>query len=164
MYLWNIKALKKNLSTKALTEAETFWYFFAVLTLDTLFYNMTSLFPGDEPLEVWDYVEYLGAVIFTIGGTYVAYRANGGASGQHFLSRYFPIIWVLTIRFLVFMIPILIVAGFVMFSFTDQLFGAEAEEADFPVFSRAVLIASWIWFLVFYYRLAVHMRGVAKAA
>lgn len=163
MYLWNIKALKKNLGTKALTEAETFWYFFAVITLETLFYNMTSLFPGDEPLEVWDYVEYLGAVIFTLGGTYVVYRANSGASGRQFLSRYFPLMWVLTIRFLVFMIPILFVAGFVMFNFSDALFGAEAEEADFPVFSRAVLIASWIWFLVFYYRLAVHMRDVAKA-
>lgn len=164
MYLWNIKALKKNLSTKALTEAQTFWYFFAVITLETLFYNMTSLFPGDEPIELWDYVEYVGAVIFTIGGTLVVYRANGGASGRNFLLRYFPLMWVLTIRFLVFMIPILIVAGFLMFSFTDALFGAEAEEADFPLFSRAVLVASWIWFLAFYYRLAVHIRDVAKAA
>lgn len=164
MYLWNIKALKKNLSAQAQTEAQTFWYFFAVLTLETLFFHMASLFPGDEPIELWDYVEYVGAVIFTIGGTYVVYRANGGASGRHFLQRYFPLMWVLTIRFLVFMIPILIVAGFVMFSFSDALFGAEAEEAGFPVFSRAVLIASWIWFLVFYYRLVVHMRDVAKAA
>ena len=164
MYLWNIKALKKNLSTQALTEAQTFWYFFAVLTLDTLFFQMATLFPGDEPLTLWDYVEYVGAVIFTVGGTFVVYRANDGASGRHFLSRYFPLIWVLTVRFLVFMIPILIVAGFVIFSFSDTLFGAEAEEQDFPLFSRAVMVASWIWFLVFYYRLAVHMRDVAKAA
>lgn len=164
MYLWNIKALKKNLSAQALTEAQTFWYFFAVLTLETLFFHMASLFPGDEPIELWDYVEYVGAVIFTVGGTFVVYRANGGASGRHFLTRYFSLMWVLTIRFLVFMIPILIVAGFVIFSFSDTLFGAEAEEADFPVFSRTVLVASWIWFLVFYYRLAVHMRDVAKAA
>lgn len=164
MYLWNIKALKKNLSAQALNDAQTFWYFFAVLTLETLFYNMTSFFPGGEPIEFWDYVEYVGAVIFTLGGTFVAYRANGGASGRLFLSRYFPLMWVLTIRFLVFMIPILLVAGFVMFRFSDALFGTEAEEADFPVFSRTVLFASWVWFLVFYYRLAVHMRDVAKAA
>lgn len=164
MYLWNIKALKKNLRTQALTEAQIFWYFFAVLTLETLFFHLTSLLPGDELIDLWDYVEYVGAVIFTIGGTYVVYRANDGASGRHFLTRYFPLMWVLTIRFLVFMIPILIVMGLLAFSFSDTLFDANAEEADFPVFSRAVLAASWIWFLVFYYRLAVHMRDVAKAA
>ena len=164
MYLWNIKALKKNLSTQALTEAQTFWYFFAVLTLETLFYNMTSLFPRDEPLEVWDYVEYLGAVIFTIGGTYVVYRANGGASGRQFLSRYFPLMWVLTIRFLAWMIPILIGVGLLMFGIAMILLDAESEDPDFSSISRYMLIASWVWFLVFYYRLAVHMRDVAKAA
>ena len=164
MYLWNIKALKKSLSTQALTETQTFWYFFAVLTLETLFYNMTSLFPGDEPLEVWDYVEYLGAVILTIGGTYVVYRANGGASGRHFLSRYFPLMWVLTIRFLAWMIPILIGVGLLMFGIAVILLGADSEDPDFTSISRALLIASWVWLLVFYYRLAIHMRDVAKAA
>lgn len=164
MYLWNIKALKKNLSAQALTEAQTFWYFFSVLTLETLFYNMASLFPGDEPLEVWDYVEYVGAVIFTIGGTYVAYRANGGASGRQFLLRYFPLMWVLTIRFLVWMIPILIGVGLLIFGIAGVLLDAEAEDPDFSSISRALLVASWVWFLVFYYRLAVHMRDVAKAA
>lgn len=164
MYLWNIKALKKNLSTQALTEAQTFWYFFAVLTLEALFYNMISLVPREEPLDVWDYVDYLGTVIFTIGGTYVAYRANGGASGRQFLSRYFPLMWVLTIRFLAWMIPILIGVGLLMFGIAMILLDTESEDPDFSSISRYMLIASWVWFLVFYYRLAVHMRDVAKAA
>ena len=164
MYLWDIKALKKKLSTQALTEGQTFAYFLAVLTLDTLMYQLVMLFPGTEPTEVWDYVEYMGTVIFTVGGTLVVYRANGGASGRHFLLRYFPLMWVLTIRFLVFMLPILVAVGAVMFGFSETLFDTEAEDADFLPITRALLVASWVWFLVFYYRLAVHMRDVAKAA
>ena len=164
MYLWDIKALKKKLVTQSLTEAQVFAYFLAVLTLDTLMYQLSTLFPGTEPTDVWDYVEYVVTVIFTVGGTLVVYRANGGASGRQFLLRYFPLMWVLTIRFLVFMIPILIVAGAVMFGFSESLFDPEAEEAESMSITRALLVASWVWFLVFYYRLAVHMRAIAKAA
>ena len=164
MYLWDIKALKKNLVAQSLTEAQVFAYFLAVLTLDTLIYEVSTLLPGEEPTDVWDYVGYVVTVIFTVGGTLLAYQANGGASGRQFLLRYFPLMWVLTIRFLVYMVPFLIVAGFLMFGFAETLFDTEAEEAESMSITRAFLVASWVWFLVFYYRLAVHMRDVAKAA
>ena len=164
MYLWDIKALKKKLVAHSLTEAQVFAYFLVVLTLDTLLYQLSMVFSGPEPAEIWDYVEYVGTVIFTVGGTLVVYRANGGASGRQFLLRYFPLMWVLTIRFLVFMVPILIVAGLVMFGFSETLFDTEAEDAAFLPITRALLVVSWVWFLVFYYRLAVHMNDVAKAA
>ena len=164
MYLWDIKALKKKLVAHSLTEAQVFAYFLVVLTLDTLLYQLSMVFSGPEPAEIWDYVEYVGTVIFTVGGTLVVYRANGGASGRQFLLRYFPLMWVLSIRFLVFMVPFLIVAGFLMFGFfAETLFNTEAEGAESTI-TRALLVASWVWFLVFYYRLAVHMRDVAKAA
>lgn len=164
MYLWDIKALKKKLVTQSLTEAQVFTYFLAVLTLDTLMYQLSTLFPGTEPADVWDYVEYVVTVIFTVGGTLVVYRANGGASGRQFLLRYFPLMWVLTIRFLVFMVPFFIVAGLLMFGFAETLFDTEADEAESMSITRAILVASWVWFLVFYYRLAIHMRDVAHLA
>lgn len=163
MYLWDIKALKKKLVARSLTEAQVFAYFFAVLTLDTLVYQLSAIFSGPEPAEIWDYVEYAVTVIFTVGGTLVVYVANGGASGRQFLPRYFPLMWVLTIRFLVWMIPILIGVGILMFGIAKVLLDAEVEDPDFTSISRVLLVASWAWFLVFYYRLAVHMRDVAKA-
>ena len=163
MYLWNIQTLKKKLAKQGLTEAQTFSYFLAVLTLETFVFQLAALFPETDPTDVWDYVEYVGALIFTVGGTLLAYKANGGASGRQFLTRYFPLMWVLTIRFLVFMIPILIVAGLLMFGFSDTLFDTE-EEVDLIHIDRILLVASWLWFMVFYYRLAVHMRDVAKTA
>lgn len=164
MYLWDVKTLKKKLSTQALTEAQTFTYFLAVLTLETVLFQLVSLFPGTESTDVWDYVEYAGAVIFTVGGTLVVYRANGGAAGRQFLVRYFPLMWVLTIRFLVFLIPILIVTILLMFGLSETLFDMESEDADWVPMARTMVVTSWIWFLVFYYRLAVHMHDVAKAA
>ena len=164
MYLWNIKALKKELTADVLTEPQVFAYFLAMLTLDTLFYELTWLFPGTSETNIWDYVGYAGSVAFTIGGTLVAYRMNGGSAGSGFLARFFPLMWVLTVRFLVFLLPLFVLAMIPMFYFSEALFGTEAAGEDFTALSGYAVIVSWVWFLAFYYRLAVHMRDVARAA
>ncbi len=164
MYIWNIKELKKELAATALTESQLFAYFLAVLTLETLMFQLVVLFPGTGDADVWDYAEYVGSVVFTVGGTLVAYRMNGGSAGRDFLTRYFPLMWVLTVRFLVFLLPLLVVAMIPMFYFSEVLFGADAAGDDFAALSMYVVMLSWAWFLVFYYRLAVHLRDVARAA
>lgn len=163
MYFWNIKALKKELVANALTESQVFAYFLAVLTLETVTFQLTTLFPGTEDADVWDYVGYVGSVVFTVGGTLVAYRQNGGSAGRGFLARYFPLLWVLTVRFLVFLLPFLVLAMIPMVYFSEALIGTDAEGEDFAALSMYVVMLSWVWFLVFYYRLAIHMRDVARA-
>ena len=164
MYFWNIKALKKELVANALTESQVFAYFLAVLTLETVTFQLTTLFPGTEDADVWDYVGYVGSVVFTVGGTLVAYRQNGGSAGRGFLARYFPLLWVLTVRFLVFLLPFLVLAMIPMVYFSEALFGTDAEGEDFAALSMVVVMLSWVWFLVFYYRLAIHVRDVACGA
>ena len=163
MYFWNIKALKKVLVANALTESQVFAYFLAVLTLETVTFQLTTLFPGTEDADVWDYVGYVGSVVFTVGGTLVVYRQNGGSAGRGFLARYFPLLWVLTVRFLVFLLPLLVLAMIPMVYFSEALFGTDAEGEDFAALSMYVVVLSWVWFMVFYYRLAVHIREVARA-
>jgi len=163
MYFWNIKALKKELVANVLTESQVFAYFLAVLTLETVTFQLTTLFPGTEDADVWDYVGYVGSVVFTVGGTLVAYWQNGGSAGRGFLARYFPLLWVLTVRFLVFLLPFLVLAMIPMVYFSEALFGTDAEGEDFAALSMYVVMLSWVWFLVFYYRLAVHIREVARA-
>jgi len=164
MYIWNIKALKKELAANALTESQVFAYFLAVLTLETLTFQLTVLFPGTGEAGIWDYVGFAGSVVFTLGGTLVAYRQNGGSAGKGFLGRFFPLMWVLTVRFLVFLPPLLAVAMLPMVYFSEALFGTEAADGDVTALSIYFVMLSWAWFLVFYYRLAVHMRDVARAA
>lgn len=164
MYLWNIKALKKELAANTLTESQVFAYFLTMLTLDTLVYQLAPLFPSTGDTNVWDYVGYVGSVVFTVGGALLAYRMNGGSAGRGFLARYFPLMWVLSVRFLVFLLPLLVAAMIPMFYFSEALFGTDAAGEDFAALSMYVVLVSWVWFLVFYYRLAVHMRDVARAA
>jgi hypothetical protein len=164
MYIWNIKALKKELTANVLTEPQVFAYFLAVLTLETVTYQLATLFPGTGDADVWDYAEYAGSVVFTVGGTLVAYRQNGGSAGRDFLARYFPLLWVLTVRFLVFLLPLLVVAMIPLFYFSKTLFGTDAADEDLAALSMYVVLLSWGWFLAFYYRLAVHLREVARAA
>ena len=164
MYFWNIKALKKELVANALTESQVFVYFLAVLTLETVTYQLATFFPGTGDMGAWDYVEYAGSVVFTVGGTLVAYRQNGGSAGRGFLARYFPLLWVLTVRFLVFLLPLLVLAMIPMAYFSEALFGMDTAGEDFAALSMYVVMLSWVWSLVFYYRLAVHIRDVARGA
>jgi len=164
MYFWNIKALKKELVADVLSESQVFSYFLAVLTLDTLLFQLVAFFPGAEDPSVWDYADFAGSVGFTVGGTLLAYRQNGGSAGRGFLGRYFPLMWALTVRFLVFLLPVFAVAAIPMFYFSEAFFGTEAAGEDSATLSMYVVMLSWAWFLAFYYRLAVHMRAVARAA
>lgn len=164
MYFWNITALKQELVANALTESQVFAYFLAVLTLEMLTFQLTALFPGTGETGIWDYVGFVGSVVFTVGGTLIAYRMNGGSTGKGFLGRFFPLLWVLTVRFLVFLLPLLVVAMIPLFFFSERLFGTDAADEEFAGLSMYVVILSWIWFLAFYYRLAVHLRDVARAA
>ena len=162
MYLWNIKALKAELAADTVTEPQVFIYFLAVLTLETVLYQMTPLFPSSSDSNFWDYAGFAGTVVLTVGGTLVAYRQNGGNAGRAFLTRFFPLLWVLTIRFLVFLLPVLVLAMAPVAYFSDSLFGAETQDGDFNLLSMVVAMLSMGWLLVFYYRLAVHMRAVAR--
>jgi hypothetical protein len=72
--------------------------------------------------------------------------------------------WVLTVRFLVFLLPLLVLAMIPLLYFSDALFGVDAAGENFAALSMYVVMLSWAWFLVFYYRLAVHLRDVARAA
>jgi hypothetical protein len=164
MYIWNIKALKKELIANMLTESQVFAYFLAVLTLDTLLFQLVAFFPGTGDAGVWDYADFVGSVVFTLGGTLVVYRMNGGSAGRDFLVRYFPLMWVLTVRFLIFMLPLLVLAIIPLFYFSETLFGTEAAGEDFAALTMYVVIVGWAYFLAFYYRLAVHLRDVARAA
>ena len=164
MYFWNIKALKNELAANTLTESQVFAYFLAMLTLETLMFELAPLFPSTGDTNVWDYAYFVGSVVFTVGGTLVAYRMNGGSAGRGFLVRYFPLMWVLTVRFLVLLLPLLVLVMIPMVYFSEALFGTDAAGEDFAALSIYVVMLSWVWFLVFYYRLAVHLRDVARAA
>lgn len=162
MYFWNLRALKRELVAGALGEGRVFSYFFAVLTFDTVLYYLGSLLPASET-TIWTYV---GAVVMagtTLTGTYVAWRQNGGTAGRDFLGRYFPLLWVLCVRFLAVIMAIVLPVAFVS-GMVAGWTGAPVESGDgLHPWEPLVLAVAWAWLAVFYWRLAVHTREVASA-
>lgn len=120
MYFWNIEALKKDIVKDRLTEKERFVYVLIYLVLTAV--GFEYLQQVDTELEnIWDSIEAIANVLIVLIGTYCAYRANGGENGQDFLGRYFSVGFVVSIRFFVYLIPIVILLSiYFVLSFPDS--------------------------------------------
>lgn len=154
MYWWNIKALKKDLTRGALPGHGVFLYFFAVLVVDTLLLATWGLFPTAGDGNFWDLLYAGGYLLIVLAGTLILYRINGGAGGRLFLERYFPLLWVVGVRFLVFSVPLAVLWGV-------WRWDLEAEDAVDTGPEAVIMLAA---ILLYYWRLAVHLGQVRAAA
>lgn len=152
MYLWNIKELKRQLRSGRITEHSVFSYFLAFLILDTLVIASWGMVPFEHHLSALDYIEAVGYFLIVTAGTIVLYLRNGGKRGSKFLVRYFPLLWVVGIRFLAVCVPITATYVFLTFS--------PAEDAEMDVWyeTAAYLLVT----ALFYWRLFVHIGDVAS--
>ena len=162
MYIWNIRALKQELMAGKPKEAPLFGYFYAILVVDLAILYSYWLLPMSN-ISIWTYV---GAVVtpgITLVGTYIAWHQNGRSAGRDFLGRYFPLMWVLGVRFCVMplavILPIVFVGGIVA-GLTGFGNGGEIPALTEPM----ALVLGWTWLVVFYWRLAVHMREIATTS
>ena len=160
MYFWNIQALRRDLQVSRPGEGEVFGYFLAVLMLETLIWESGTLWASNPDPGFWDVLGLVGNLTIMLIGTVLAYRANDGANGRDFLARYFPLFWVLTIRFLAISIPILAAVFVVVLSLAGG--DTEAETGELPALVPALALTGWVLMAWFYYRLVVHMQAVAN--
>lgn len=161
MYFWNLRALKRELIAGGMGEGRLFGYFFAVLIFDIAMLYLGPLFPTKE-ITVWTYVGTVAMVGTTLIGTYIAWRLNGGTAGRNFFGRYFPLLWVLGVRFWAVILAIVLPVGFVS-GIMAVLSGSPVESGDGPSpWEPLALAIAWAWLAAFYWRLAVHMRAVAS--
>lgn len=100
MYFWRIENLKAEMATRPLSEREALPYLIAFVALSSaviyLPLPMTTL---------WDQLAAAWSVLLAVAGTIYIYHQNGGASGHHFLQRYFAIGWVVSVRWFFLIIP-----------------------------------------------------------
>jgi hypothetical protein len=164
MYLWNIRAVKRDLIAGMLSEAQVFGYFLAVVMFEALVWQGMALFPAETWPGPWDYLELIGSLAITLGGTVVVYRMNGAGRGRNFLGRYFPLMWVLSVRFLVGVFPLTLALVLLLLALGESFSAAApTDESDLDIL-WAVVVATWAVTVLFYYRFAVHMRDVARGA
>jgi hypothetical protein len=164
MYFWNVRALKRELVSQPLPESKLFGYFLAVLMVETALWQTLVLFPSEQGPELWDYLSVIGGLALTLGGTVLAYRMNGGAGGRNFLGRFFPLFWVLSVRFLVLATPVAALAIGAAMVADGWLTDPEVAAEEGSAIIMSVTVVTWVVSALFYYRLAAHMRDVARSA
>ncbi len=106
IYFWNLQALKMELGKGNLPQPQAFMY----LLVSSM---STSLVLGSTP--EWAIITgWQGILLWALGlaitgyGIFYCYRANGGADGMDFLSRFISLGWVIGIRLGVFCIPLIV--------------------------------------------------------
>lgn len=144
MYIWNIEQLKNDIRSNRLTEKDRFIYLFINLFFTTFALEAISFIPGSYEFYGWAAMSSISNVTFLCIGTYAAYKVNGGNSGVDFLGRYFSLSFVVNVRFIVLLIPAILVQTLIIASFEDS------SETTYLAAIETVLYAIWSGLLYWY--------------
>ena len=156
MYLWNTRALAKELKEETVSQSQRFKYFLVFTMLYT-----TILVVGHyvdrydiTPESVTNSVLTL---LVTLIGTIWCYRANGGRNGHEFIDRSICLGLPIGIRLIVVMIFILILYFIVGSIIYGEAFFLSTKIPNWlDVTIGALIQIAFIW------RLAVHLRWIAS--
>ncbi|MDQ3310076.1 MAG: hypothetical protein M3497_08100 [Gemmatimonadota bacterium] len=152
MRFWRIQETKADLIEGRVGERETFRYIFASLVFLTYSSVSVGLYMGQHSPS-WNWVDDVTSAFAHAIMVYIAFRANGGASGRNFAARYFAISWVLGIRFYVGVVP-LVIGGVLLLGLT---------RTSFPAVQPFLPLVGITYLGLFYWRLYVHVKEVAAA-
>jgi hypothetical protein len=148
MYWVRVSQLKNDLIAGRLSERRAFPYFLAILVVDTALINSSLGFPGDFDPSLISLAHVVVPLAIVVTATILLYRVNGGASGHSFFIRYFPILWVVGIRFLPLGIAVL-----------GMWFYFQFNAAEYSPSWRDVALWNALYAL-YYWRVWVHFHDV----
>ena len=117
-------------------EAEVGPYFMAYMILTAAVMGLA--FGGPNP---WDIAGGVASVVITIFGVLHLKKKNGETFGDLFVSKYFCLGWVITVRMLLLAIP----AAVVLFAFASIIGGADAINPAGAIFTIALEILFYWW-------------------
>lgn len=149
MYFWKIEKLKESIRENKLTEKQRFIYLILYVVLGAICLEVMAYIPTENPNK-WDIVNNILNVLIPSIGTYFSYKSNGADSGNDFIGKYFSICFVLSIRFLVYLVPILILY------FLYYFYAYQTEEEIQTNFIDVIPFS--IWHAAIYWRLCFHIR------
>jgi len=153
MYFWKIESLKQDIRADLFTDKNLIPYVVLYIGCCVAAIEMNGYLPYED-INLWTYLQSTLFILIPIAGTIYAYSCNGGANGEGFASKYFSIGFVVGIRFVVFLIPIvvlMIIYWLVMFP----------EQEVFPTTFLEVLVLS-SWYALAYFRIAKHIGDTVK--
>jgi hypothetical protein len=159
MYFWKINSLKKHVFENGLSEAQTFYYILLFVGLSAIGIELMPYLPTENP-NSWNYIESIINILIPTIGTIMAYRANGASEGKRFAGKYFSISFVMGIRFLVYLIPAVIMLG-VYYGLSVDWSSPDVEQAFDTGWFEVLLFSGW--YAAIYWRVVKHVRDVAMA-
>jgi uncharacterized membrane-anchored protein YitT (DUF2179 family) len=151
VYFWNIKALKNDIRENRFSEKDRFIYFIIYFVFSAIGLELVMYMPI-ENANLWDYVDSFLNILIVLVGTVFAYKANGYSNGSDFLGKYFSISFVVSIRFLIYLIPLLVL----YIIYYEYAFTYEEEIAT----SYVDVIPFLIWPFLLYWNICRHIKQV----
>lgn len=153
MYFWKIELLKKDIVEGSFTDKELIPYI--VLYAGLYAFSMeTSGYLPYKDANIWTYILSILNVLIPIVGTIYAYKCNNSGNGENFASKYFSIGFVVGIRFLVYLIPLMAL----MIVYWVVILEEQEELLTTPV--EVILFSAW--YALFYYKMARHISSTTK--
>ncbi len=153
MYFWKIELLKDDLINNRFDDKSLLPYIILTIFLYTLGTEITAYIPYEEVNLLTYLLSFMNVLIPIIGTIYI-YKKNGGANGKNFANRYITISFVIGIRFLVYLIPVMIILiCYWNFTFSEQ------ETIPTTLFEIVVLS---LWYIILYYNIAKHIESLSK--
>ncbi|MBI1381804.1 MAG: hypothetical protein GC161_12040 [Planctomycetaceae bacterium] len=148
MYFWRIEELKTAMAARPLSDREVAPYLVVAAGLSSVLW-----WTPETELNFWDGADTVLSIAVAVLGTLHVYERNGGAQGQHLLQRYFAIGWVVGIRFLAVVLPLLFGYYFLLFA----AFGVETQQTTWQEFLMFAALQ-----ISLYWRFGHHVRDLAQ--
>ena len=145
MYFVFYHPLKHMLRTNSLSDREALPY----LIIDAVLFSLGSSSEADRLSNGYDLLSLCLTVIIVIGGTYYVYLQNGGKEGFNLIKKYLILGWVVSIRFAIVLIPVVIVNYIVVMPKLGDLYDV--------LFGGAIK-------LIYFQRLGTHIRDTRAPA
>jgi len=109
MYLWDVSGLKDELINRTLAESTKFAYLFIYVIAMTFYMFEPGLGVEEAKSDARQFWANIIFALIVVGGTLVAYIANGGESGENFADRYFSLGLVSLVRVLALSMPVFVI-------------------------------------------------------
>lgn len=151
MYFIQYHPLKEKLRERTLSDGESlpYWILLNVLIL------LAIVIPTPGDFNVWNAIDGVMGLLFTICGIYHVYSQNGGSSGFDLIKKFVVLGWVVFIRCLLVFIPSMIV----FYIFAGILMGGEIYENT----NLLDVMLSAAFYIIYFQRLGEHIKDTTKS-
>lgn len=144
MYFVRYQPLKAKLRAGTVSDREALPYLMVFLGLQEL----ALALPMAEGMNVWDGIEFVATICTLLGGLWYAYLKNGGAEGFDLITKFVVLGWVVTVRFVLVVVPLMCV-----FIIVGEATGLVVLDAEGPADAIFLLVLD----VVYYQRIGRHI-------